>query len=79
MRTRDVGTDPPANTFADYFFDGLIFDWVVQSKIVRSLEGAARTRARASQTLEALRDLRLVTERRLAELEEARRRAIEDA
>ena len=26
------------NTFADYFFDGLIFDWVVQSKINRSLQ-----------------------------------------
>ena len=26
-------------TFADYFFDNLIFDWVVQSKIHRSLEG----------------------------------------
>lgn len=27
------------STFADYFFDNLIFDWVVQSKINRSLEG----------------------------------------
>jgi len=26
-------------TFADYFFDNLIFDWVVQSKINHSLEG----------------------------------------
>jgi len=26
------------STFADYFFDNLIFDWVVQSKIHRSLE-----------------------------------------
>ena len=26
-------------TFADFFFDNLIFDWVVQSKINRSLEG----------------------------------------
>lgn len=27
------------STFADYFFDNLIFDWVVQSKINQSLEG----------------------------------------
>jgi hypothetical protein len=27
-------------TFADYFFDGLIFDWVVQSKINKSLANA---------------------------------------
>lgn len=27
------------STFADYFFDNLIFDWAVQSKINRSLEG----------------------------------------
>ncbi|WP_077368186.1 hypothetical protein [Anaerosalibacter sp. Marseille-P3206] len=25
------------DTFADYFFDGLIFDWIVQSKINDSL------------------------------------------
>ncbi len=29
-------------TFADYFFDNLIFDWVVQSKIHRSLEGCEK-------------------------------------
>ena len=29
-------------TFADYFFDGLIVDWVVQSKIDRSLDNARR-------------------------------------
>ena len=28
------------NTFADYFLDGLIFDWIVQSKINKSLDGA---------------------------------------
>lgn len=27
------------STFADYFFDNLIFDWAVQSRINRSLEG----------------------------------------
>ena len=26
------------DTFADYFFDGLIFDWIVQSKINDSLD-----------------------------------------
>lgn len=30
--------------FADYFFDGLIFDWVVQSKIKRSLKNTENMR-----------------------------------
>jgi len=32
------------NTFADYFFDGLIFDWIVQSKINRSLQNSLNLR-----------------------------------
>ncbi len=31
--------------FADYLFDGLIFDWIVQSKISRSLDAARKMQA----------------------------------
>jgi len=67
------------STFADFFFDGLIFDWIVQSKISRSLEGARNARRQAEHTLQSLQDLYLVTRKRLEELEEARRTAIAGA
>lgn len=48
--------------FADYLFDGLIFDWIVQSKIRRSLDAAVDMRGRMealvrelSQSLEGRR------------------------
>jgi len=44
------------STFADYFFDNLIFDWVVQSKINRSLEGCETI---YSQVLEMVTQLRI--------------------
>lgn len=44
------------STFADYFFDNLIFDWVVQSKINRSLEGCKTI---YSQVLEMVTQLRI--------------------
>ena len=44
------------STFADYFFDNLIFDWVVQDKINRSLEGCENT---YNQVLEIVTQLRI--------------------
>lgn len=44
------------STFADYFFDNLIFDWVVQDKINRSLEGCETT---CKQVLELVTQLRI--------------------
>ena len=43
-------------TFADYFFDNLIFDWVVQSKIHRSLDGCKQV---YNQVLDVLANLRV--------------------
>ena len=43
-------------TFADYFFDNLIFDWVVQSKINRSLEGCEKV---YRQVLDIVTNLRV--------------------
>jgi len=43
-------------SFADYFFDNLITDWVVQSKINRSLEGCEQVHAQISQILSQLKN-----------------------
>jgi hypothetical protein len=56
----EIGT---FDTFADYFFDGLIFDWIVQSKIKRSLEN---TKAVASE----LRRILFVLKKKLQIIEE---------
>lgn len=40
--------------FADYFFDGLIFDWMVQSKINKSLKAYADTEAEISRIIKLL-------------------------
>jgi tetratricopeptide (TPR) repeat protein len=44
------------STFADYFFDNLIFDWVVQDKINRSLEGCESI---CKQVLQLVTQLRI--------------------
>jgi len=41
--------------FADYLFDGLIFDWIVQSKISRSLDAARDMRDRIATLVADLR------------------------
>lgn len=41
--------------FADYLFDGLIFDWIVQSKIRRSLDAAVDMRGRMEALVRELR------------------------
>jgi hypothetical protein len=63
--------------FADFFFDGLIADWIVQSKIEDSLarsKGAKETVGRAVQELQQMQAL---TQTRLGESRETRRRLIE--
>jgi hypothetical protein len=47
-------------TFADYFFDNLIFDWVVQEKINRSLEACEEVNGKV---------LKLVTKLRIADVD----------
>jgi chromosome segregation ATPase len=63
--------------FADLFFDGLITDWIVQSRIEdsrRQAEGAKDTIARALRELERLQ---AQTEDRLREVREKRERLLE--
>ena len=40
--------------FADYFFDGIIFDWMVQSKISKSLKAYTDTEKEISRILKLL-------------------------
>lgn len=42
-------------TFADYFFDGLIADWIVQSRIKNSMENAVLQKDKANETLSVLK------------------------
>ncbi|MBU3156359.1 hypothetical protein [Clostridium estertheticum] len=43
-------------TFADYFFDGLISDWVVQSGIHESLDGVQSVRANVENVMDSLKE-----------------------
>ncbi len=42
------------DTFADFFFDGLIVDWIVQSKIQTSLDRTSQVRQRVAAILQSL-------------------------
>jgi hypothetical protein len=64
--------------FADYFFDGLIVDWVVQTRIQRSLENVLRVQRRVESVMDRLHERLGVARRRLKGIEEARVRLIEE-
>ncbi len=66
-------------TFADYFFDGLIVDWVVQSKIDRSLDNAKNTYAQVAAILSRLQRRQKETKDRLERLKTTRQEFLEKA
>ena len=66
-------------TFADYFFDGLIADWVVQSSIRSSLDRAREMRRRVHTTVTALRRKVRQVQQRAAQIKEERKAIIERA
>ncbi|HUU90638.1 MAG TPA: hypothetical protein VM238_05440 [Phycisphaerae bacterium] len=66
-------------TFADYFFDGLIADWYVQSKIRRSEAAVSGARSEVEGICTRLRREIEGVRARLADLDDERRRLIEDA
>jgi hypothetical protein len=72
----DIGS---FTTFADYFFDGLITDWIVQSRIHSSLNGAAAALDRVQRTIGALRGSLRAGEQRAAKLKQQRDQLIESA
>jgi len=64
-------------SFADFFFDGLIFDWIVQSKIVDSLERSKNAENTIIQVIKELEELKKVTQNRSSDLQEKRALLIE--
>ncbi len=66
-------------TFADYFFDGLIFDWIVQSKIRDSLNNALRMQENIAHIMSLLRRKLNEAKDRAVGIEKERKRIIESA
>jgi chromosome segregation ATPase len=66
-------------TFADYFFDGLIIDWVVQSRIDRSLDNARATAQRLDDLLAQLKERKTSLQDQIELLEESKSSLVENA
>jgi DNA repair exonuclease SbcCD ATPase subunit len=66
-------------TFADYVFDGLIIDWVMQARIQRSLEAVRETQDRVSGVVEGLRRALPEAQAEAQRIERELREAIEGA
>lgn len=64
-------------TFADFFFDGLITDWVVQSKIEDSLAQANYAKNIITQVIENLKGMKESTQRKFKDMKERRALLIE--
>jgi DNA repair exonuclease SbcCD ATPase subunit len=67
------------DVFADYFFDGLITDWIVQSKIQASLEQAQRAQARMAGAIHDLQRLQNRVQTDLQSLKQQRIAVVERA
>jgi chromosome segregation ATPase len=65
------------DTFADFFFDGLIMDWIVQSKIKDSLAQAEKAKSIIAQTVKQLETLQGDTQKKRDDLQQERARLIE--
>ena len=55
-------------SFADFFFDGLIIDWIVQSKIVGSSEQSNQAKDVISQAVAELEILKMITQSKVSDL-----------
>jgi len=84
----DVETSPTSElavqlgsfeTFADYFIDNLITDWIVQSRIQSSLENAIHMRENVGKAIGNLVHKRRQVEQQVEDLERVHRTLIEDA
>jgi hypothetical protein len=64
-------------SFADFFLDGLIFDWVVQSKIENSLSQARSAKTIITQTIKELEKLKMIARNKRDKLQEKRAFIIE--
>ena len=76
----DLGVDLSSfETFADYFLDGLIVDWIVQSRIQESLERVSGTRGTVQALVADLETELDGVERRAEGIEKERRALLEGA
>lgn len=66
-------------TFADYFFDGLIFDWIVQSEIGKTLDTVKNIKNQLDRAMSKLYEEKVTEEFMLNQLEEQIRSVIENA
>jgi len=66
-------------TFADYFFDGLIADWIVQSKIRNSLDRTIEMRRHVKTTVNTLQREVKQAEGKAERIKEKRQKLIERA
>ncbi len=66
-------------TFADYFFDGLIFDWVVQSEIGKSLDAVKNTKNQTDKAMSRLYEEKVTEEFMIRQLEDQINHIIENA
>jgi hypothetical protein len=66
-------------TFADYFFDGLIVDWVVQSRIGRSLDSAVQAAERVHGIVQQLQSNLKKTQTKRNVIEQEKHKLIEQA
>jgi hypothetical protein len=65
--------------FADFFFDGLIADWIVQSKIRAALEACSSTIANVSSAVNACRRRLAEAEQGIEKLKQAKQEFIQQA
>lgn len=66
-------------TFADYFFDGLIFDWVVQSEIGKSLDAVKNSKNQTDKAMSKLYEEKVTEEFMIKQIECQINRIIENA
>jgi len=64
-------------SFADFFFDSLIIDWIVQSKIVQSLERSETARDVIVKSVNELEDLKKIAQNKVRDIQEKRALLIE--
>lgn len=69
----------PFETFADFFFDGLIFDWVVQSEIGKSLDAVKNTKNQMDKAMSKLYEEKVTEDFMMRQLEEQIKNIIENA
>ena len=65
------------SSFADYFFDGIFFDWAVQSKITRSQESVKDASSQVAKAIESLEHHGKEVSTRLGDAERQRAELVE--